>query len=66
MYPNVRGEMARKRLTLEPIAKELNITITTLSLKLNGRAPITLNEAKAIKRILETDIPLEILFEEGM
>lgn len=64
MYKNVKAEFARKGLTLELVAKELGITISTLSQKMNGKYPFTLNEAKAIKNVLEVDIPLEILFEE--
>lgn len=65
MYPNVRAEMARRGLTLEPIARELDVTVSTLSLKLTGKYPVTLKEAKKIKEVLKTDIPLEILFEEA-
>lgn len=63
MYPNLRAEMARRNLTLEPLANELDITVPTLSQKLNGKYPITLNEAKKIKVFLNTEIPLEVLFE---
>ena len=65
MYPNVKAEMARQGLTQEPIARELKITVPTLSQKLSGKYPITLNEAKKIKAILKTDLPLEKLFEEA-
>lgn len=65
MYPNVRAEMARQGLTLEPIARELNITVPTLSQKFTGKYPITLNEAKKVKSVLKTDLPLEVLFEEA-
>jgi transcriptional regulator with XRE-family HTH domain len=65
MYPNLKAEFARLGLTLEVIAKELDVTVGTLSLKLNGKYPITLNEAKKLKEIAKTDIPLEILFEEA-
>lgn len=64
MYKNVKAEFARKGLTLEVVAKELGVTVSTLSQKMNGKYPFTLNEAKAIKKVLEVDIPLEILFEE--
>lgn len=63
MYPNLRAEIARKNMTLEPIAKALDITVPTLSQKFNGKYPITLNEAKKIKEFLNLDIPIEVLFE---
>ena len=70
MYPNVRAEFARKNLTLEKAVEALkglgfSMTIATLSQKLNGKYPITFDEAKAIKKITGTDIPLEELFEEA-
>lgn len=66
MYPNVNAERARQRLTLEEFAKLLGLSRGTLSLKLNKKAPITLDEAKAIKKALKTDMSLEELFEEEM
>ena len=70
MYPNFNAEYARKGLTLEKTVEELkklgiNMTVPTLSNKKNGKFPITLNEAKALKSVLETDLPLETLFEEA-
>lgn len=64
MFKNLKAEFVRDGLTLEVVAKELGITVSTLSLKMNGKYPFTLNEAKKIKNILKADIPLEILFEE--
>lgn len=74
MYPNLEAERTRVGLLLEPIAEELGITLPTLSLKLNGRYPVTLNEAKKIKEIIvreknrkgisvNIDMTLEELFE---
>lgn len=70
MYPNLNAEFARKNLTLEKIVEELKkrgirMTIATLSQKKNGKYPITLNEAKALKDITGANIPLEELFEEA-
>ncbi len=64
MYNNVKAEMKRKGIILEDLAEALNLTISTVSQKLNGNYPITLNEAKIIKSRLGVDIPLEELFEE--
>lgn len=69
MYPNVRAEFARAGLTLESVAKELGISVGTLSVKLQGKFNVSLNEAKKIKEIIKRktgrDIPIEELFEEG-
>lgn len=64
MFPNLRAEMSRKKITLEMLAEGLGLAISTVSQKLNGKYPITFDEAKKIKSILGVDIPLEILFEE--
>ena len=64
MYRNVKAEMTRRGITLETLAQQLGVTIGTLSNKLNGKQPLTFNEAKKIKSELAVDIPLEELFEE--
>lgn len=63
MFPNVRAEMARQNMTLKMLAENLEITLSTLSGKLSGKYPVTLNEAKTIKKVLNVDLPLEVLFE---
>lgn len=70
MYSNLRAEIARKNLTLEKIVERLkergfNISVSMLSQKLNGKYEIYLKEAKALKEIVETDLPLDVLFEEA-
>ena len=57
--------MLKKGLTLEAVSGKMGIRIATLSLKLNGKAPITLNEARKIKQILGTNMTIEELFPEG-
>lgn len=65
MYRNAKAEMTRRGLKLEDVATKMDMTISTLSQKLNGKYPFTLNEAKQFKIIVETDLPLEVLFEEA-
>lgn len=65
MYRNAKAEIVRAGLTLEMIAAEMDIAASTLSQKLNGKYPITLNEAKKFKKIVKSDLPIEILFEEA-
>ena len=64
MYPEVRGEMARRNITLAMIVenKRVNCTVSTLSQKLNGKYPLTFNEAIGIKEALNSELPLEELF----
>ena len=66
MFPNLKAEMSRKGVTLADLAEVLNVTVPTVSLKLNGKTPLTLSEAKLIKNYLEVDIPLEELYEEAV
>lgn len=63
MYNNLEAELKRKKVLRRDLAENLNLTISTVSLKLNGKAPITLEEALAIKHFLKVDIPLEKLFD---
>ena len=71
MFPNVRAEIARNNLTLGDIVNELQkrgftMVVPTLSAKLNKKYEFTLKEAKALKEILNTDLPLEELFKEAV
>lgn len=66
MFPNVRAEFARLNLTLEVVAKELDLTTSTLCQKLKGKYPLTLNEAKRIKQITRSKLTLEELFSEAV
>lgn len=68
MYQNLKAEIARKNLTLEKMVtllkeKGFNLTVSMLSQKLNGTYKIYLNEAKALKEILETDLTIDFLFD---
>ena len=65
MFPEVRAEMARKKIRLFDIASDsrINKSVSTVGKMLNGEAPINLDEAAAIKDILKSKLPLEKLFE---
>ncbi|SHF15433.1 helix-turn-helix transcriptional regulator [Clostridium fallax] len=63
MYNNLEAELRRKKILRKDLAKKLDVTIGTISQKLNGKAPINLDEALVIKEFLDVDIPLEKLFE---
>lgn len=62
MYPNLNAEMARIGLTRMELARKLEITSSTLSLKLNGKSELSLGECVRIKKILGTDMSIESLF----
>ena len=64
MYPNIKAEMARRNITLAKLAEYLGVTISTLSLKINGKAPLTWDEAVKIKEYIGANIPMEQLFSK--
>ena len=70
MYKELNSLLREHGITQKEIAEKLNInSLGTVSLKLNGKSIITLDEAKAIKELLETKTKkkykLEELFEVG-
>lgn len=62
IYPNLRAEMAKQGISQAELADKLGRGKPTMSLKLNGKAPITLDEALSIKKALKTRLSLEALF----
>ena len=64
IYPNLSAEMARKGITQAELADKVGRTRATMSLKLNGNSPINLDEARAIKDALQTNLALETLFDQ--
>ena len=62
MYHNLDAEMARAKITRNMLAKQIGRTPTTLSLKLNGKAPLTLAECIEIKNAVNPDCTVDYLF----
>lgn len=62
MYHNLDAEMARVKITKAALAKKIGRTPTTLSLKLNGKAPLTLAECIEIKNAVNPKCTVEYLF----
>ncbi len=63
MYSNVKAELARRNMSVVDLSNKTGIRYQTLVDKINGKYPLTFDEAKTIKSALEVDIPLEDLFE---
>lgn len=63
MYRNAKAEMVRAGVTLADLSQNLGGTISTWSLKLNEKYPLTLDEAKNFKSFVKTELPIENLFE---
>ena len=62
MYLNVKAELARQNLSVVDLSNKTGIRYQTLVEKLNGKYPMTLDEAKNIKTALGVDISMEELF----
>lgn len=70
MYNKLNNLLRENNITQREIAEKLNInSLGTVSLKLNGKSIITLDEAKGIKELLEERTKkkyrLDDLFKEG-
>ena len=63
MFPNLDAEMERKKITQMALAKKIHKTPTTLSMKLNGKATLTLPECIEIRNAVGKDLSLDYLFE---
>lgn len=63
MYSNVKAELARRSLTVVDLSKMTGIRYMSLVNKLNGKAPLKLDEAQRIKDALKVELTLEKLFE---
>lgn len=66
MFRNLEAELARCNLTRRELASKLGCTPSTLSLKLNDKAPLSLKEAAKIKQIIGVDMALEELFADNL
>ena len=64
MYRNAKAEMVRYGVTLETLAEKSGKSISVWSQKLRGNVVITVDEAKEFKKIVGTDVPIEVLFEK--
>lgn len=63
MYREAKAALTRAGLTLANVSASLGGTQSTWSLKLNGKQPITLDEAHRFKRLVKSELPLEELFK---
>lgn len=66
MYLNVKAELARQNLSVVDLSNKTGIRYQTLVEKLNGKYPMTLDEAKKIKAALGVDLSMEELFERSV
>lgn len=62
MFPNLDAEMARKKITRRFLAEAIHMTPTTLSMKLNGKAILTLSECIDIRDVVGKEFSIDYLF----
>lgn len=62
MYPNLEAEMARIRVTQNTMADCIDVTPTTLSLKINGKAGIYLSECMKLRDNFFPTCSIDYLF----
>lgn len=60
MYNKLKGLMTEYHITQEILAKKLEISITTLNFKINGKSDFTVTEAKVISNLLKK--PMDEVF----
>lgn len=63
MHRNLRAEMVKKNKTICQLASDIGVVEKTLRNKINGDTDFTLPEAQAIRRILNSDLTLDELFQ---
>lgn len=63
MHRILRAEMVKKNKTIFQLAFEIGVSEKTLRNKINGDTDFTLPEAQAIRRILDSELTLDELFE---
>ena len=64
MYRILRAEMVKKNISVKKLAMDIGITERSLRNKINGVTEFSLSEAKAIRKLVATDMDLEELFEK--
>ena len=62
MFPNLDAEMARRKITRAVLAERIDVTPGTLSLKLNGKSPLTLAECVKIRDAIDERLKIDYLF----
>lgn len=63
MFKNLDSEMAKSGLKRGKLAKAIDMPASTLSEKLNGKYPLTIDECKAIRDVINEQYSLDYLFE---
>lgn len=65
MYKKIEAEIILLSLSKKEVANKLGIAYNTLLAKLRGESSFTLDEAFALKKVLNSNMDIEILFEKN-
>lgn len=65
MYDNLKAVMATKGITIEAMAKLLNLHRNTVQNKMNGESEFTYGEAQRISEIMFPEYTMKYLFHRA-
>lgn len=65
MYSKLKGLMTEKKITQLQLASLLNISVSTLNFKINGKSDFTVSEAKKVCKFFNKDLK-EIFYTEDI
>lgn len=65
-YQNMKAELKRVGASYEDVSALLGMSMNNFSLKINGRIPMTVEEAKAIQAKFCRDATLDYLLANGL
>lgn len=63
-FSKLRGLMVTANLTQETLAKSVGLSKTSINQKLSGKKPITLEDMKAIQKVLNDRLGMQLTIEE--
>lgn len=62
-YQNLKAELKRCNVTYEDVSSMLGMSMNNFALKINGKVPLTVEEAKAIQKRFCNDATLDYLLK---
>lgn len=66
LFPNLEGELKKRRITRNKIAEDLSLNVSTISRKLTEEGRLKYQEAIKIKNLYFPGLSLEYLFSDEM
>lgn len=64
MYLNLKAEMIRQQVTVDDIAKKLNLSPDTVGRKVNGHIGFSIAQCKEVSTLFKFNNSIEYLFEK--